>query len=136
MPERERITDSTACALAKRWRVDIDTMNHVWFAAADYEVKTGGRRVWIISGWRSRFEQRDLSRRGRPTAPDEVSTHRSCPSTGVDVSLGISPGDFMKALWGDAALRNGLRWGGGGATDPMTLIPFDWPHVDMGPRRS
>lgn len=134
MPEREFITDATDCELAERWSVSLDTMRRVWMAARDYETETGGRRVYIISGWRSRDEQRHLSRRGRPTAPDDVSTHRSCPSTGVDISLGLLPSGFMKVLWGRITLAHGLRWGGGGPVDPESFIPVDWRHVDVGPR--
>jgi len=133
-PERERVTNAHACDLAERWGVDQDTMDRVWTAALDFENEMGGIRVWIISGWRTRQEQRQLGRRGRPTAPDDVSTHRSCPATGVDISLGLLPSNFMKATWGRITLINGLRWGGGGKVDRNTGIPLDWPHVDRGPR--
>jgi len=134
VPEREFITDADDCALAERWRVDPDTMRRVWLSAQDYELQTGGRRVEIISGYRTRAQQRELARRGRPTAADDRSTHRSCPATGVDISLGFNPSGFQKVTWGTITLRNGLRWGGGGGTDDAG-IPLDWPHVDRGPRR-
>ena len=133
--ERERITDADECDLAKRWLVSLDTMHRVVLSARDYEAETQGQRVYIISGFRTKIEQRRLAREGRPTAPDELSTHRSCPATGVDISLGLLPSTFMKNLWGRVVLVNGLRWGGGGPTDPDTLIPVDWQHVDRGPRR-
>lgn len=135
MPEREFIADADWCDLAERWGVSLDTMHRVWISAQDFETETGGRRVSIISGFRTREEQKRLSRMGRPTAPDDVSTHRTCPATGVDVSLGLGADSFMKALWGTIVLKAGLRWGGGGPLDPDTLIPVDWPHVDRGPRR-
>ena len=131
----EFVTDADYCDLAERWGVAPDVMRRVWLSAQDFEVQTGGIRVEIVSGFRSRNEQRQLGRQGRPTAPDNLSTHRSCPATGVDVSLGIRPTTFVKAVWGRVALFNGLRWGGGGPTDPETLIPVDWPHVDRGPRQ-
>jgi len=134
MPAREFITDADPCDLAERWTVTLDTMERVWTTAHDYERETGGRRVRIISGFRTRIEQRNLGRQGRPTAPDSLSTHRSCPATGVDVSLGLLPTGFMKVTWGRLALVNGLRWGGGGPVDPDSLIPVDWRHVDRGPR--
>lgn len=134
MPEREFITNSNACDLADRWKVSLDTMSRVWLSARDYELETQGQRVEILSGFRTAAEQRQLSREGRPTAPDDTSTHRSCPATGVDVSLGFLPSDFQKNTWGRIVLVNGLRWGGGGPTDPDTLIPVDWPHIDRGPR--
>lgn len=113
----------------------MDTMQRVWSSARDYELETGGRRVRIISGFRTRYEQRRLGRQGRPTAPDDRSTHRTCPATGVDISLGLNASEFMKVTWGNIVLRNGLRWGGGGPVDPDNLIPLDWRHVDRGPRR-
>lgn len=134
MPEREFITDADVCGLAERWGVALDTMERVWQSAVDYELETGGQRVSIISGWRSATEQRRLRRQGRPTAPDDQSTHRSCPATGVDISLGLLASEFMKVTWGNVVFRNGLRWGGGGPVDPDNLIPLDWRHVDRGPR--
>jgi len=135
VPEREFITDATDCVLAERWGVQLDAMARVWVAAERFELETGGRRVSIISGFRTREEQRRLGRMGRPTAPDNLSTHRSCPATGVDISLGFNASNFMKVSWGNAAFRSGLRWGGGGDVDPDNLIPLDWRHVDLGPRR-
>ena len=130
----EFITDTDACVLAQRWKVSPDTMERVWLSAQDFEIQTGGRRVRIISGFRTAAEQKRLSRTGRPVAPDELSTHRSCPATGVDISLGFMPTNFMKATWGRITLINGLRWGGGGPVFESG-IPVDWPHVDRGPRR-
>lgn len=139
MPSREAITDADVCDLAHRWKVAPDTMQRVWLSAQEYEQQMGlkergGLRVWIISGWRSRGQQRALGRQGRPTAPDALSTHRSCPATGVDISLGLLASEFMKVTWGRAVFIQGLRWGGGGAVDPKNLIPLDWRHVDRGPR--
>jgi len=134
VPEREFITDTDFCDLANRWKVSQDTMLQVWLSALDYEAETGGSRVEIISGWRSREQQRRLGRQGRPTAPDGVSTHRSCPATGVDISLGLLASEFQKATWGRITLINGLRWGGGGPVDERNGIPLDWRHVDRGPR--
>lgn len=132
---REFITDADECDLAERWGVDLDTMHRVVLSAQDYEQETLGQRVSIISGFRTKNEQRQLGRQGRPTAPDALSTHRSCPATGVDISIGLLPSTFMKNTWGRIALVNGLRWGGGGPIDPDTLIPLDWRHVDRGPRQ-
>ncbi len=134
MPAREIITEADECDLVERWKVAPDTIHRVWLAAEDFLTEVG-RRVWIISGWRSAADQRRLARQGRPTAPDDLSTHRSCPATGVDVSLGALPSGFLKASWGTIALRHGLRWGGGGPTDEAG-IPLDWQHVDTGPRKT
>ena len=134
--DHEFITDAPDyCDLAERWGVAVDTMQRVWLSAQDYEEEVPGSRVSIISGFRTAIEQRHLSRQGRPTALDALSTHRSCPATGVDISLGFATPDFQKNIWGRIVLVNGLRWGGGGPTDPDTLIPLDWRHVDRGPRQ-
>jgi len=133
VPEREPILDVDHWCLAERWGVDLDAMRRVWLAARDFTEETQ-RRVWIISGWRSAAEQARLSRQGRPTAADNRSTHRSCPATGVDISLGLLPSNFMKATWGRFTLVHGLRWGGGGEVFESG-IPKDWQHVDLGPRR-
>ena len=133
MAARELILESDPCALAEKWGVDFDVMERVWHAANSFKMDTGVP-VWIISGWRSAAEQRRLSRQGRPTAPDNLSTHRSCPATGVDVSIQLLTSEFLKVAWGRAAFIHGLRWGGGGPVDPKNLIPLDWRHVDKGPR--
>ena len=133
MPEREILTDADACNIANRWKVSLDTIRRVLAAAHDFQQETG-RSVSIISGWRSAAQQRGLSRQGRPTAADNLSTHRSCPATGVDISLGILPSGFLKARWGHFTLVNGLRWGGGGRVAEGG-IPLDWQHVDLGPRQ-
>ena len=132
MPEREVLTDRDVCDIAERWAVSVDTIRRVQMAAHDFFTETG-RQVWIISGWRSAAQQRGLSRKGRPTARDDLSTHRSCPATGVDISLGARPSGFLKATWGRLTLVHGLRWGGGGGVDEGG-IPLDWQHVDVGPR--
>jgi len=132
MPEREILMGKDDCDLAERWGVSVDTIKRTRLAATDFFTETG-RRVWIISGFRTKAEQRRLSSQGRPTAPDDLSTHRSCPATGVDVSLGARPSNFLKATWGRLTLVHGLRWGGGGAV-AESGIPLDWQHVDVGPR--
>jgi len=129
---REVITLSDPCVLADTWGVDPDVMARV-FKAAELYTNFTRSPVWIISGARSRFEQMNLGRLGRPTALDELSTHRTCPATGVDVSLGTLPSREKKMFWGQMALANGLRWGGGSEVDDGGL-PSDWPHVDVGPR--
>jgi len=109
-------------------------MQRVVLSADQYDAETRSP-IQIISGWRSQREQRDLRTGGRPAAVDALSTHRSCPATGVDVSLGFAPTRVQKAIWGRIATMNGLRWGGGGEVDDGG-IPLDWGHVDRGPRNS
>ena len=108
-------------------------MTRVVLSAQQYTEETS-LPVDIVSGFRTRAEQVALGREGRPTAPDDKSTHRSCPATGVDISLGIFPVGAQKATWGRIVMLNGLRWGGGGPVDPDSGIPVDWQHVDRGPR--
>jgi len=123
---------SDPCVLSETWRVDPTLMSKVFRAAELYENFTRSP-VWIVSGYRTRFEQMDLGRRGRPTALDERSTHRTCPATGLDISLGALPSTEKKRFWGQMVESNGLRWGGGSNVDGQG-IPGDWQHVDMGPR--
>jgi len=131
MPEREVLTLSDPCALAGTWGVEAGVMARV-FRAAELYTNFTRSPVWIISGSRTRLEQMRLGRGGRPAAPDALSTHRSCPATGVDISLGTLPSADKKRFWGQMAQANGLRWGGGSPVDDG--IPSDWQHVDVGPR--
>lgn len=133
MPAREPIFLGDECALANRWLVSEDTMRRVVKSAEEFFFETR-TRAWIISGYRTAAEQAALGRRGRPAARDDLSTHRSCPATGVDVSLGLAPGRARIAAWGRIVTLNGLRWGGGSPPDEFG-IPSDWGHVDRGPRR-
>lgn len=87
----------------------------------------------IISGFRTRERQMELIQEGRPATSPDKSTHCSCPATGVDLQIvGMEPGPYEKALFGEAAIRSGLRWGGGSPL--VDNIPSDWNHVDLGPR--
>lgn len=94
-----------------------------------------GKDLEVISGFRSRAKQEELKRRGRPTAPFQLSTHTICPARGADLRVvGIFPSRNVKLHFGQAAFEEGLRWGGGSAVDQHG-IPSDWNHVDLGPRR-
>ncbi len=90
--------------------------------------------IKILSGFRTRVAQKALDDAGRPTAPDNLSTHRTCPATGVDVSPIISATNVVKAELGLAAILSGLQWGGRSPVDSQTGIPVDWNHFDLGPR--
>lgn len=114
-----------------------------WLLAADLAYKLGRMvglleeqlgfelAVTIISGWRDAQTQAGLPH----AAPDNLSTHRSCPATGADIWLSVAATNATKAAFGLAAQRAGLRWGGGSALDPSTGIPSDWNHVDLGRRQ-
>lgn len=132
-PERERVTASDVCTLAQRWRVREDVMQRVMLLACQFEAETG-LQLQIISGHRTHEEQDMLRLRGRPAARDELSTHRSLPATGVDLSIGAIATPALKATFGRIAVSVGLRWGGGSPVDAETGIPSDWNHVDVGPR--
>jgi len=131
MPEREVITLSDPCVLAETWRTDLQVMQRAFTAATLY-TKFTMKPVYIISGYRTALEQRRLTAAGRPAAADDRSTHRSCPATGIDISLGPFPTRDLKVFWGQMAESTGLRWGGG--SQVKDGIPVDWGHVDMGPR--
>jgi len=91
--------------------------------------------LMIISGFRSQDEQAGLAASGRPAAPDALSTHRTCPATGADLSLpSLEPvNDTTRAMFGRWATFSGLRWGGGSPVSDVG-IPTDWTPVDLGPR--
>jgi len=131
-PERDVITDWEPCDLAEKWGIDPRVMEKLLLSAQDFEAETRST-VRIISGYRTKAQQLILKGSGRPTAPDAVSTHRSCPATGVDVNIGNLPVVTQKHIWGRILFMNGLRWGGGSKLDE-DLIPLDWQHVDAGPR--
>lgn len=88
----------------------------------------------INSGYRTAEQQQQLREQGRPTAPDNLSTHLTCPATGADVEPAIAHTNYTIAEMGAAGVKQGLRWGGGSPTDPETGIPSDWVHFDLGPR--
>jgi len=137
MPEREDLSGldiEEACDLADRWIVDPSVMHRLLLSALDFWQETR-MPVWIISGHRTWAEQERLRMSGRPTASEETSTHRSCPATGVDISLGPAPTGPMIATWGRIVTMNGLRWGGGSRPDERG-IPSDWGHSDLGPRQT
>lgn len=119
---------SDPCEISTRWKLD-DRVARALVRMAS-RLPFGFR---IISGHRTREEQLELARQGRPAAPDHLSTHRSCPATGVDIWPDVEPTRPVKATLGAAAMEQGLRWGGGSPVDD-TGIPSDWNHFDLGPR--
>ena len=128
----ELLLGRDACEIAARWGVSSALIGKLQSAASNFEHETR-REVRLISGYRTQEEQDALEESGRPTAPDYLSTHRTCPATGVDVSFGFLPTRHHKATWGHYVTLEGLRWGGGGPLDEDHL-PLDWGHVDEGPR--
>jgi uncharacterized protein YcbK (DUF882 family) len=88
--------------------------------------------VQIISGWRSAEKQMKYIQEGKG-APLDRSTHVTCPATGADLWPLVAVTDVVKAVFGEAAVTSGLRWGGGSPVD-TNGIPSDWNHVDLGPR--
>jgi hypothetical protein len=132
VPERETIAGRDTCQLAEKWGVRPDIMQKAIRAADIYLMQTRSP-VWIISGYRSSAEQQRLGKMGRPTAADEKSTHRTCPATGMDISLGSWVARDKKVYWGQVVELVGLRWGGGSPVDDHG-IPSDWQHIDTGPR--
>ena len=133
MPLPESLTGGDVCALADRWTVSETTMRRAVQAADLYSQRTG-KRVSIISGARSDAQQNRLRREGRPVARNDVSTHLSCPATGIDISLGFGASRFEIVTWGEVAMTQGLRWGGGGRVNEVG-VPLDWQHIDRGPRK-
>lgn len=136
MPAPENLSGGIACDLAERWIVHPTIMERA-VRAADQFTRETGHVVRIISGYRSEAKQRQLRSEGRPAASDALSTHRSCPATGVDVNIGpysaaLTP-RVLRVTWGRIVTEQGLRWGGGSKPDSGG-VPSDWNHVDGGPR--
>jgi len=118
------------CTWVGKWGLDMDLATRLRRMQEGFPVT-----LKIISGQRTPEQQDALRDAGRPTAPNHLSTHLSCPlSTGADLtpSTGIDNGVILQ--FGQAATSAGLRWGGGSPVDPDTGIPSDWNHVDTGPR--
>jgi len=132
------------CALSARWGIHPELARRLAIMQQACPF-----RLNLISGYRTAERQAELEREGRPTAPDALSTHRSCPATGADISpvnvTGLS--QPVQVYVGEAATRAGLRWGGGSPTKRLVFpgagkkgdtgldIPSDWQHVDLGPRQ-
>lgn len=123
-----------ACALAIRWKITESLSLKLIRASNAFAFHTG-LPVRIISGFRTRKRQAELEAAGRPTAPDDLSTHRSCPATGADVRILEFVSDDIKLSWIFFANNEGLRTGGGSRPLPGRAFPRDWNHVDEGPRQ-
>lgn len=131
----ESLEGRTCEDLASRWGIAPELAALLLLLDQVWERQHPGLgHLRIISGFRSRQEQEELERAGRPAAPDHLSTHRTCPATGADLALPIAADDSSKIELGRLAMLVGLRWGGGSPPDPRG-IPVDWNHVDLGPRR-
>jgi len=131
MPLAEGIPDEweDPCDFARRWGISYDLALRLQAMAARLEFG-----VSIISGLRTPEEQDALRRSGKPTAPNDLSTHLACPATGADVWPDVAPVSAVRGRLGAEAVFAGLRWGGGSPTDPDTAMPTDWNHFDLGPR--
>mgnify|MGYP000105578445 CR=1 FL=1 len=96
-----------------------------------------GSTLWLFSGGRTCMEQERLAAEGRPAASCEVSTHVIGPlrrfATGADVGFDRTLTTPELVRFGQMAECLGLRWGGGSDKD-YSGIPFDFAHVDLGPR--
>ena len=162
MPLPRAVTaDSDPCALSSEWKVDqrvtVLLVLLIRLMARDPRligIVTGLR---IISGFRTIAEQIELAQQGRPAADPQLSTHTTCPATGVDLRLNdhMDPENDIgdRGLWlavGEIAESIGLRWGGGSAnatwwrpqdapriagTRVRDYYPSDFNHFDLGPRK-
>ena len=131
IPDRTVATIEEFCNWVVRWRIDPRLGRALQTMQANFPTTLS-----ITSGHRTDAEQDALRESGRPTAPNNLSTHLDCPwATGADLSAGVAADPAVKIALGLAASLAGLRWGGGSPVDPETGIPSDWNHVDMGPRK-
>jgi len=123
------LTGDDWCFLAREWGLSDLLAQRLLTGASRLEFP-----ISIISGLRSAEQQDSLREAGRPTAPNDLSTHLACPATGADVWPQIGITNVVKARLGAEMVFAGLRWGGGSAIDPELPIPTDWEHFDLGPR--
>jgi uncharacterized protein YcbK (DUF882 family) len=131
----ESLEGRTCEHLVERWGISPELAAHLMLLNSTWERHYPGLgSLSIISGYRTREEQQELEREGRPAAADHLSTHRSCPATGADLRIPLAVDDSTKVELGRLAQLSGLRWGGGSPPD-VAGIPVDWNHVDLGPRR-
>ena len=133
IPDRGLASQAEFCAWLDRWQITSSLGLKLMEVDANLPF-----RVQIISGHRTDKEQIALGRAGRPAAPVDRSTHTECPATGADLWPEVAPVVSVKALFGSAVVRAGLRWGGGSPVGSLESdepgIPSDWNHVDEGPR--
>lgn len=116
------------CAMAARWLITRTLAHRLISMAGELPFD-----IRIISGHRTEEEQNRLREAGRPTAPNDRSTHVRCPASGADITPLIASSDRVKLEMGRAAVVSGLQWGGRSPIDNRTGIPSDWQHVDLGP---
>lgn len=129
-----RLYGRDACQWAERWGIDYELAEKLVVAQRNFSLDVANIGFRIRSGFRSVEEQRELERAGRPTAPEDLSTHTSCPATGADLDLvGVAVTQVSKIHFGRSVVEAGLRWGGGSPVNEVG-IPSDWNHVDLGPR--
>jgi len=121
-------TNDDICRLQEKWKISGVLAVKLVCMATRLPFK-----IQIISGFRTKSHQEELIRKG-VGAPFELSTHCTCPATGADLRVELAVTDVVKATFGAATRPCGLRWGGGSKIDPETGIPWDWNHVDLGPR--
>jgi uncharacterized protein YcbK (DUF882 family) len=130
---------SQCAAIADHWLIDPRLAERIAFVMDEWyeETRIG---IEIISGYRTEEEQMALIRKGRPAADPKLSTHTSCPATGVDIRINGFMTRLLKARFLRIARMNGLRVGGNDYCTPETCddlnIPNDWNHVDLGRRHA
>ena len=123
-----------SCELQERWQIDPRLADRLDKIFADWTFETR-IPIEVISGFRTDAEQIALGRAGRPAAPVGVSTHTTCPATGVDIRIASLPTTTMKHIFARIAVLNGLRVGGGSPLDD-DFLHTDWNHLDLGPRNT
>jgi len=125
------VSSAYSCSIQNTWQIAAATAD-AFEEVRQQMLASTGKTADIISGFRTDAEQIALGRSGRPTAPVDLSTHTTCPATGIDIRLTGLVTDTDKRIFGRIAESFGFRWGGG--SQFVDLIPLDWNHLDLGPR--
>ena len=90
IPETFHGTDpKEVCSLVRRWRISQELATRLWEMAGNIPFGLS-----IFSGFRTEEEQDLLRESGRPTAPNDLSTHLTCPATGADIRFALGGPNF------------------------------------------
>lgn len=131
----EPVSNESFCRMAEKWGVSPDLLWRLIQTAGELPFD-----IMIFSGARARGEQERVSGTTFDRSTHANEDPNGCPryATGADVQP-VSPGvrsvPAAVAQLGAAAVRAGLRWGGGAPVGPDGIpVGNERWHFDLGPR--
>lgn len=124
--------EADVCLFAEHWTISTELAHRIQTMQSHFPFLLS-----IFSGYRTREHQEQLLRDGQTNLSPDVSTHCSCPATGADLNVDtLVASQYVKNLFGQAATKAHLRWGGGAPFKDGVPIGKEWHHVDLGPRQN